>query len=116
MFTAKYFKVSEFKCNCCGSLVIDEKFLLKLDSARSLAGIPFVITSGYRCRSHNKNVGGNPNSSHRLGSAADIYCANNFDRFLIINSLIKSGFIHFGIANNFIHVDDLKINSCFLYL
>ena len=84
-------------------------FLLKLDKARGIAGVPFKINSGYRTDAHNKKVGGGkPDSSHLTGYAADIDLPNTSGsrmRFQIVNSLIKAGFNRIGIANGFIHVD-----------
>lgn len=100
------FKLDEFRCPCCGEVHMNEKFLYMLDLARTIAGIPFVITSGYRCKHHNKEVGGKPNSAHTKGYAADIQCTTSFNRYKIINSLIKAGFNRIGIADNFIHCDN----------
>lgn len=86
--------------------LMDREFLKMLDKARDIAGVPFVITSGYRSYSHNKKVGGVPKSSHRLGKACDIACDNSRMRFKIINALMLAGFNRIGIAKNFIHVDN----------
>jgi uncharacterized protein YcbK (DUF882 family) len=43
-----------------------------LQVIRDKIGKPMQITSGYRTRSHNKAVGGAPNSLHLTGEAADI--------------------------------------------
>ena len=83
-------------------------FLLKLDKARGIAGVPFKINSGYRSAQKNKAEGGKPDSSHLTGYAADIDLPNTSGsrmRFQIVNSLIKAGFNRIGIANGFIHVD-----------
>ena len=101
----KYFKLDEFKCPCCGEVHMNEMFLDRLDAARKLAGVPFVITSGYRCPKHNKEVGGVPDSAHVKGFAADIKCTNSRNRFLIIDALIKTRFNRLGIGKDFIHVD-----------
>jgi len=101
----KYFKVDEFKCPCCGKANMDKEFLEKIDKARELAGVPFVITSGYRCPKHNKEVGGKPDSAHTKGLAADIKCIRSRDRFKMIKALIDAGFTRFGIGKNFIHAD-----------
>ena len=84
---------------------MDLKFLVRLDWARSIAEIPFRITSGFRCPKHNKEIGGRPNSSHLRGLAADIACSNSEERYKIINALIMVGFKRIGIADSFIHVD-----------
>ena len=67
-----YFKLEEFECSCCGEMGMDMGFLHKLDLARGLAKTPFIINSGYRCKKHNKNVGGKETSSHLKGKAVDI--------------------------------------------
>ena len=42
---------------------MDESFLSMLDDARGIAGIPFIINSGFRSKSHNAYVGGKKQSS-----------------------------------------------------
>ena len=79
--------------------------LLMLDAARHFAGIPFVINSSYRSRNHNSSVGGVSNSSHIQGLAVDISCSNSFDRFTIINALVRAGFTRIGIGQHHIHCD-----------
>jgi len=80
-------------------------FLLMIDYARGVAGVPFKITSGYRCQQHNAMVGGVSSSSHTRGWAADIACDTSRERFAIVNGLIEAGFTRIGIADTFIHVD-----------
>lgn len=84
---------------------MNHKFLVLLDEARALAGIPFKISSGYRTRRHNKKVGGVPNSSHTVGLACDIVCSSDADKYTIVNALLTVGFNRIGIAKGFIHVD-----------
>jgi len=87
-------------------------FLRKLDAARSMAGTPFKITSGYRTQKHNDKVGGVVNSAHLRGWAADIAC-NTSNRYAILHALLDAGFNRIGIANTFIHVDcDPTKNPC----
>lgn len=80
-------------------------FMEKLQHARNIADIPFVITSGYRSDAHNKDVGGVANSSHLKGVAADISVKNGFERLTILSSLLQVGFRRIGIGEAFIHVD-----------
>jgi uncharacterized protein YcbK (DUF882 family) len=68
----------EFACRCCGKVpTISRELLTVLETLRTDLGavdepVAVVITSGYRCPKHNKNVGGAPNSQHVQGIAADI--------------------------------------------
>jgi len=100
-----YFSENEFKCRCCGLALMSSTFIYMLTNARHLAGVPFIITSGFRCFNHNKLIKGSETSSHLKGDAADIACDNGIDRSKIVNGLIKSGFKRIGIYKNFIHAD-----------
>jgi hypothetical protein len=44
-----------------------------LQNIRNHFGKPVNISSGYRCATHNKNIGGATGSKHSKGQAADIY-------------------------------------------
>tara|TARA_R110000803_G_scaffold209155_2_gene278439 strand:- start:62 stop:391 length:330 start_codon:yes stop_codon:yes gene_type:complete len=94
---SKYFKKVEYKMN--------EEFLVKLDEAREIAGIPFIINSAYRSPEQNARVGGKPNSSHLRGLAVDIKANDSRTRGLILKALRQVGFNRIGIAKTFIHVD-----------
>ena len=85
---------------------MDEGFLSMLDDARGIAGIPFIINSGFRTKSHNAYVGGKEKSSHQYGYAVDLHCTDSRSRYIIIDALTKAGFNRFGIGNTFIHVDN----------
>lgn len=102
----KHFELSEFSCPCCGKNEMEPAFLLLLDAARDMTDAPFIINSGYRCRTHNKRVNGEPNSSHLVGWAADIRVPSSRMRYEILWALIQKGFQRIGIGSNFIHVDD----------
>jgi zinc D-Ala-D-Ala carboxypeptidase len=111
----RYFRPEEFDCKCkkCkdngegrGVDMMEDYFLQMLDDARHKAGIPFVITSGYRCPSHNRAVGGVANSAHTKGLAADIACSDERSRGYIIGALYEASFNRIGIHPDFIHVDD----------
>jgi len=66
-----HFKIKEFKCRHCGKVKLNVELLLKLEELRKQTGA-LIINSGYRCPTHNKNVGGITNSEHLKGNAADV--------------------------------------------
>ena len=76
-----------------------------LDLARLLAGVPFKISSGYRCKKHNLEVGGVKNSAHLKGLAVDIEVLDSVSRLKILRALVIVGFNRIGISKGFIHVD-----------
>ena len=104
----EHFKDSEFKCcDECGKGRGDIRIesLVKLEDAREIAGVPFILNSSIRCKKHNAEVGGREFSSHITG-AFDIACTNSQQRFKIVRGLIIAGFTRIGIAKTFIHADD----------
>ena len=123
--TLKNFKLEEFDSpDFKGSgKNMDADFMQLLDRARTEAGIPFKINSGYRTEIHNRKVGGKPKtdfskgSSHMYGLAADIGCTDSVTRSKILAALITVGFRRVGIANTFLHVDldNDKPNAIWLY-
>ena len=98
-----YFKECEENMN--------EDFLAKLDNARMIADIPFIINSAWRSVEHNEKVGGKPDSSHLKGLAVDIKCTNSVDRFKLYDILREVGFKRIGVGKTFIHVDIDKDKS-----
>lgn len=106
------FSDSEFLCKCgkCGRGIewMRAETLSKLYRARDAAGIPFKITSAYRCEAHNAAVGGKPNSAHLRGRAVDIDYTTMQEGYTILKALLDAGFPRVGInyAKTFIHVDD----------
>lgn len=103
----KNFTLDEFKCPCCGRNDMELMFLRKLDLARDLAGVPFKITSAFRCEKHNDNVGGEEDSRHLIGEAVDIRARSQEVRGRIIKACQEVGLVSFSISKNpgFIHVD-----------
>lgn len=100
----KFFKLNEFNCHCCGKQHMDPVFLAMLDNARGYGGVPFPITSGYRCEKHNAAVG-STSINHTSGKAVDVRCENGPSRIRIVKGLIQAGFDRIGIGPKFIHAD-----------
>lgn len=110
---SKYFTEEEFrKANpSCSLSDMDEKFMNKLEAAREIAGVPFIVSSAYRSVAYEKKKGRSGTSRHTMGIAMDIRCYDNALRFRIVNALLSVGFRRIGIASSFIHVDDGYPNS-----
>lgn len=116
MITSKYFSESEFKqCSpSCSLQDMKQTTISKIDTAREIAGIPFVITSAFRPSAWDKAKGRSGTGSHTLGRAIDIRCNASSNRFKIVEALLKAGFHRIGIANTFIHADDSPQHSPFV--
>lgn len=99
----KHFKATEFICPCCGKIMVDTLLLDKLCELRKRLGFPLVITSGYRCKKHNKEVGGKRNSEHLFGKAVDVAIKDSYHRYLFLKEAVTL-FNRIGIAHNFIHI------------
>ena len=72
-----HFNVSEFKCKCEGNhdTKLDTTLADKLEQLhKALNCSKIIINSGYRCSSHDRNVGGSGTGQHVNGCAADIVC------------------------------------------
>jgi len=103
------FNSDEFDCKCdglCDKTYIAKHLVEVVQHIRELYGAPLTITSAYRCKQHNKNVGGVATSTHTLGTAVDLKCSD-FDRlFDIIN--VNYPQYSIGRYNTFIHLDIRK--------
>ncbi|MBF0459316.1 MAG: peptidase M15 [Nitrospirae bacterium] len=117
--SSKYFKREEFSCRCgCGLNNISPELVATLDKIREAAGIALRITSGSRCETHNKAVGGKTDSAHLKGLAADIGIGSGNERFLVSKCATAAGIKRMGIGTSLIHMDidkDKPQEVCWLY-
>lgn len=113
MITSRYFKEAEFRrCSpTCSLQDMKQTTMSKLDTAREIAGIPFVLTSTYRSPEHDRSKGRSGTGAHTLGRAVDIRCNTSKNRFLVVNALLKAGFKRIGIAKTFVHADDSEAHD-----
>lgn len=100
--SSAHFAKSEFKCGCGGRYCngypagnTSAKLLNILEKIRAYYGKPITITSGQRCATRNKQVGGVSGSAHTKGKAADIYIPGVTDtragRNAVVNLAYKYG-------------------------
>ncbi len=106
-----FITMKELECKCCGEEYHDKTSFEMINNARNIAGIPFIINSGHRCKSNNIKSNGANKSSH-LKIAFDIAFKNNKDRLIIISALIRAGFKRIGVYKNkkIIHADNILEN------
>lgn len=101
------FNSTEFDCKCnssCSFTLIDEALVVFLQQIRNYFKKPIIITSGYRCAAHNKEVGGATNSYHTKGQAADIV-VNGVSPQEVAKYAESIGVKGIGLYDTFVHID-----------
>lgn len=108
----KHFKREEFRCKCggkyCNGFPVEpsEKLVRMADRVREHFGVPAIVSSGVRCKTHNARVGGVSGSRHQYGTALDV-------RFKGIRSAVALPYIQaqpecnyaYAIDSDYIHMD-----------
>ena len=118
----KNFSIGEFECKC-GCVMPDEvlynvvKLVNQLQTIRDVIKTPIQINSAYRCKKHNKAIGGSVSSQHILGKAADIVVRSydpSLEIYPLIEELINEGQIlqgGLGDYSTFTHYDIRKTKA-----
>ena len=111
---SKNFLAHEFECSCgCGQGQMDPIHIALLQKLRNAAG-PLRVTSGIRCKEHNKLIGGASRSQHIPNSqgmvvACDItYAKGSKSNRNILRLYTLADQLHFkgiGLYKGRIHVD-----------
>ena len=106
----QHFSYGEFTCHCgCGYNTVDIRLVKILDDIRNHYGRPAIITSGVRCKKHNREVGGVENSWHTRRKAADFYIngisSSELNRYCSI--LREQGLLRYcyAIDSGAVHID-----------
>lgn len=71
-----HFSAAELMCPCCGlgADKMSPNMLQMAEEIRNENGDkPMIVSSAYRCRKHNADVGGVPLSHHLYGQAMDVH-------------------------------------------
>lgn len=108
-----HFDKREFTCKCgkCYKADIDNGLIEKLEQLHDLMNAhSIIITSGYRCPTWSKSVGGYFNDAHTKGIAADIVVYKSFNSpytsYDVAEAAERVGFTGIGIIDNIaVHVD-----------
>lgn len=72
-----HFNASEFRCKCgqAHDFQLSDELVGKLEQLyAALNCSKIIVTSGFRCVTHDKSVGGSGTGQHTIGRAADICC------------------------------------------
>ena len=94
----KYFKESEFKCDCGGRYCsgfpvrMNMGIVKILDEIRDEYKQPIIVTSGVRCKKRNAEVGGVYNSEHLKGKAVDFYIPDQNDTAIGRQVVVKKAY------------------------
>jgi len=108
----KNFKRSEFACKCgCGLDNIDPLVVAVWQSVRDHFGKPVSVTSGCRCETHNRKVGGVDGSQHSPDNEGITHAADGVVSGIspkevgkYINSIFPNT-LGVGVYSNFTHID-----------
>jgi hypothetical protein len=108
----EYFERDEFRCKCggkyCKGFPAEPKVALirVAERVRKHFGRPVIVSSGVRCKIHNKNVGGVATSRHMTGSAMD-FCVSGKKAAEVLAYVQKQPEIRYAYAidSNYVHMD-----------
>lgn len=91
---------------CCQESIISKRMVETYQDIRDEYGDAIEIAtaggSGYRCDTHNREVGGASGSLHKLGCAFDMHCRDKAKLLRVVERKITDGEI--GVYDTFIHV------------
>ena len=92
-------------CGCHGNTV-DVNLAKALNLLRLHFNQPVKITSGFRCKKHNKAISGSKNSQHMKGKAADFKVKNTSPRkvYLYLTDMYPDKY-GIGQYKTFVHLD-----------
>ena len=112
------FSSTEFDCHgsgCCSTTQIDEKLIEYVQKIRDYFGKAVEVSSGYRCPTHNKNIGGSTGSRHSKGQAADIYISGvkpaEIAKYAESLGILGIGLYETDSDGHFVHVDTRTTKS-----
>lgn len=112
------FSSTEFDCHgsgCCSTTQIDEKLIEYVQKIRDHFGKAVEVSSGYRCPTHNKNIGGATGSRHSKGQAADIYISGvkpaEIAKYAESLGILGIGLYETDSDGHFVHVDTRTTKS-----
>lgn len=118
----RYFNYSEFRCRCgvCeygSGRDIDPRVPQIAMEIRIALKRPVIVSSGCRCKAHNRKEGGGENSQHLPKNgfkAFDFFTRSGIERHIVAEICVKHG-ASFGVNKQFMHIDVRDTPMIFLY-
>lgn len=106
---SKHFHSTEFKCQCCGNIKIDENLIVKMEHIfDKLNASKCIISSGYRCPSYDTYIGGFV-GRHAEGLASDcVYYDKNGK--MIPSKIVCCVAYDLGELNGIAKIDDYYVH------
>ncbi len=107
---SSFFKMEDFECGCnlasCKSSnqFMNENFLDALFKIRAQVDFDMPILSAFRCKAHNKSVGGLTNSPFTRGTAVMIGVQSPVERYELIEQIVYHG-LSFGLYDSHIYIE-----------
>lgn len=101
----------EIRCKCnqnrCYHVPVSTVLLDLFKKLRELTGVPILVSSGYRCPTHNLIVGGSNTSQHLLGLALDLVIPEGLTKENFAALCVQAGFSFVKVYDdkNIVHVD-----------
>lgn len=112
------FSYKELRCKCgCEKMGMDFDFMDDIQELRDLMGVPFKVTSAYRCPEYNAKISSTgEDGPHTTGKAIDLGISYNIALEVVMLAAGK-GFGGIGInqkgkvGTRFIHLDKARDNK-----
>jgi len=113
------FSLSDFACRCdrkdCDAVSISTELVEDFTKLRRVVGMPFIVTSGVRCKYWNDKIGSSDSSLHLLGEGVDFKVVGGAFRYMVVKLAPSFGFFGIGINKNFIHLDRRKTTTPIIF-
>ena len=108
------FSYKELACQHCGSIALEESFLVALQELRDAYGKTMRITSGYRCPQHPIELKKSSPGYHSVG-ACDVAVSGE-DAIKLLTLALNLGWTGIGInVPSFIHLDRRPAKTIWKY-
>lgn len=106
-----HFSAAELMCPCCGAGAdkMSPNMLQMAEEIRHENGDkPMIVSSAYRCKKHNAEIGGVPNSHHLYGQAMDVHINGVPAANIVLQAIRRGSPDAYPINANWAHISVKK--------